>query len=64
MCVRVKFYERGLIMNTYTKQQDKEIAYLDRQLEALDGKDQISKTDIVMISLAITVLLGFIVFGA
>ena len=51
-------------MNTYTKQQDKEIAYLDRQLEALDGKDQISVTDIVMISLAITVLLGFIVFGA
>ena len=50
-------------MNTYTK-QDKEIEYLVRQLEALDGKDQISKTDIVMISLAITVLLGFIVFGA
>ena len=64
MCVRVKFYERGFTMNTYTKQQHKEIAYLDRQLEALDGKDQISVTDIVMISLAITVLLGFIVFGA
>ena len=51
-------------MNTYTKQQDKEIAYLDRQLEKLDGKDKIRTTDIVMISLAITVLLGFIVFGA